>query len=806
MSVQLSSLRVTAGMDAAAYVRGAQQKVAADNQMIDSDRRAQAARAQADAAMARAIPGMASVSKALLEGYSAGAQFEAQIRRIGNAVDKGMGLDRAVELVDAAYRKFGLVADATALAQQGFVSIAPAIDAVTKKYELQAEAARRAASAASDVATAEQAQAKFNAITGVKAAAGGNRAEDIAAYGSALDQLRAKFNPLFAAGQTYKATLDEINQAARVGAISERERGAAIDRTKVAFADQVRGLRGVRQATADATAAAGMQRHELVNLSRQMQDVVVSLAGGQGLGTVLLQQGSQIGDVFATSRATVGSFARQAVGWLGSFLTAGRLAFGGVAAAVTGAGFALNDYLGKQKQVSMSLTGAGRASGATVGGINSIAAQGASTFGLSVSESRELASALAATGKVANDNILPIVKMGKDIAHAFGIDAAEATKLLAESFADPAKGAETLNQRLGFLDAATRRNIENLVAQNKVFEAQKVLLAGVRSGLAGIDDAVSKSTKGWTAIANAVSNAWDTVGKFIARGLGLEKLDPAEQLEKAEQAIARIQARMQQRSQNGSADIGGWIGGTARKADASDAAELDREIQARDKLAAALRNQAEATIHAQGAQRSFAQEAAVRSALPDIAQLEGLNNQLRLLSDLFNELATDEGAGARLRQLGLTFEAVSRAIEKAKAEIRDFRTDNEKLAISAKISQDAVTAYSPSAKADIARRQAAEQYRGNPEREIRAEEAYTLSLKQSTEAIREQHRERRLAGQQAVDSLQLEIDMIGKGIAEQTSARTNLQAHQQLSKNAPQSSQGAKPANDNQEKHEKRTA
>jgi hypothetical protein len=66
-----------------------------------------------------------------------------------------------------------------------------------------------------------------------------DRGADIAAYGKQLDDLRAKYNPLFGAGQQYKATLTEINQAVKVGALTEAEAAAAIAKTKTSFADQV---------------------------------------------------------------------------------------------------------------------------------------------------------------------------------------------------------------------------------------------------------------------------------------------------------------------------------------------------------------------------------------------------------------------------------------------------------------------------------------------------------------------------------------------------------------------------------------
>lgn len=68
-----------------------------------------------------------------------------------------------------------------------------------------------------------------------------------------------------------------------------------------------------------ATESIGLARHEMINLSRQMADVGVSLASGQSPFMVLIQQGAQIKDVFSSSKATFAGLAAQ-------FLTVGNLA------------------------------------------------------------------------------------------------------------------------------------------------------------------------------------------------------------------------------------------------------------------------------------------------------------------------------------------------------------------------------------------------------------------------------------------------------------------------------------------------
>ena len=62
--------------------------------------------------------------------------------------------------------------------------------------------------------------------------------------------------------------------------------------------------------------SAGLARHELINLSRQIQDVGVSLGSGQSPLMVLMQQGTQIGDIFASSKGSLRGFGQQVLGMI----------------------------------------------------------------------------------------------------------------------------------------------------------------------------------------------------------------------------------------------------------------------------------------------------------------------------------------------------------------------------------------------------------------------------------------------------------------------------------------------------------
>ncbi|MGC2853960.1 hypothetical protein ACM64Y_00660 [Novispirillum sp. DQ9] len=79
------------------------------------------------------------------------------------------------------------------------------------------------------------------------------RAADIEAYGAALDGLRAKYNPLFAAEQAHLAAMEDIAQAARVGAINEIERSVAVDKATESYRKQAAAIDAAKQASINET-------------------------------------------------------------------------------------------------------------------------------------------------------------------------------------------------------------------------------------------------------------------------------------------------------------------------------------------------------------------------------------------------------------------------------------------------------------------------------------------------------------------------------------------------------------------------
>lgn len=123
----------------------------------------------------------------------------------------------------------------------------------------------------------------------------GSQAQDMleasranAVYRSALDDIRASFNPLFAASRQYEAQLDRIAEAERLGAISARE--AADARQRAASIIAPAGMAGPQPAIG----GYGNSAMNTGYFAAQANDVMMMAAMGQDPMMLALQQGPQI--------------------------------------------------------------------------------------------------------------------------------------------------------------------------------------------------------------------------------------------------------------------------------------------------------------------------------------------------------------------------------------------------------------------------------------------------------------------------------------------------------------------------------
>lgn len=166
--------------------------------------------------------------------------------------------------------------------------------------------------------------------------------------------------------------LHDLTAAAKPAAqaaaqISTATNGAATSANNLAVAANKAAAGGAKALTTQT----GLARHELVNLSRQLQDVGVSLASGQSPFTVLVQQGTQVADIFGSSKTgTVGGALKQIGSGIASVLTPMRV----LGIAVAAAGAAAYVAYGSWKSYTLQLDDAARAAGTTTASLSKLQA------------------------------------------------------------------------------------------------------------------------------------------------------------------------------------------------------------------------------------------------------------------------------------------------------------------------------------------------------------------------------------------------------------------------------------------------
>lgn len=112
---------------------------------------------------------------------------------------------------------------------------------------------------------------------------------------ASLDQVRARFNPIFAVSRQYEQELRDIAEAERSGAMTAAEAANARERAALAIQPMAQGIRAVGDSSAAAAAYTA-------NLSYQLNDIVMMTAVGQSPFMLMMQQGPQVAQVMGQIR------------------------------------------------------------------------------------------------------------------------------------------------------------------------------------------------------------------------------------------------------------------------------------------------------------------------------------------------------------------------------------------------------------------------------------------------------------------------------------------------------------------------
>ena len=125
------------------------------------------------------------------------------------------------------------------------------------------------------------------------------------------------------------------------------------------------------------------------------------------------------------------------------------------------------------------------------------------------------------TQKVSRDMLPQATEAALDMATALGQDATSAAERLAQALAQPTEEFEALKEAQIYLDEEQQRNIETLVSQNKIFDAQQIILKEIEETYGGISRSIADTDTGkLTQITNTFENIKSGLGNLFVDTLG----------------------------------------------------------------------------------------------------------------------------------------------------------------------------------------------------------------------------------------------------------------------------------------------
>lgn len=359
---------------------------------------------------------------------------------------------------------------------------------------------------------------------------------------------------------------------------------------------------GKVEMSARATAAA------LRGVPAQFTDIVTSLQGGQRPLTVFLQQGGQLKDMFGGAGAAARALAGYVVGLINPFTL--------LAAAVGVTAVAY--YKGSQEAVeySKALILTGNAIGLTTGQLQGYARSISQVAGTQAQAADALVQ-FVNFGRVGRENLESFARAAIRFETATGTPISKTVEKFAELAKSPAEASRKLNEQMNFLTASVYEQIKAMEEQGKVTEAaalaQKTFADTIDQRAAGVVNSVGAIERAWMGVKKAIKEAadeWLNIGRE----------------QSAEERAQALRDRIRLRDQNP-----GFVVQNADGAAFGSGRVLRR--------------------------RNEAQNLADGAAL---AALEGVNNQVKLNTELLAENTQRNNAAAA------AIDAVTKTNEKAK--------------------------------------------------------------------------------------------------------------------------------------------
>lgn len=532
-----------------------------------------------------------------------------------------------------------------------FTKTAAAMDAAGAATDRETTHLQRLAQAARQAQSASEAQTRFNAFMGVGPSGAGSARDSASVFVAAAratedletrtKALRAQIDPLGTAQSKLNGELANAAGLLKAGAITEAEHAAAV---ALAQKNYLTAAEAIKKYGGDAA----FTTNQVMILGSAARHTIDALISGQSPLRALSVEGIKVSSALGEGGLS-GLLKGVGQGILG-LLSPTSLLVGGLAAVGGAALYAYDSYITSQKALELATAGVGRAAGATVDQLNLIASSASEAGRVSVAAARDMEVAFLRTGRIGADQFGALISAAKNYAATTGEDITAATRELASAFADPAKGVDLLNAKVGGYDDRTRQLIKTLAAQNDLTSAQKVLLEGLKPSLIDAAETTTALGRAWDYVGRKASDAIDAIGQAIDGATDPTLHQRLDDLVKERQTAVTTGGTY--------AGFGGMVG----FAPSRPLSEIDADLaNVRQQLAAVQQQAEQAKSDALAARTSAIAGDMARNLTPGFNDLQQLKEQQAALNSALADPATKQKV-ADLKQVEQTYDAVSRAV------------------------------------------------------------------------------------------------------------------------------------------------
>lgn len=339
-----------------------------------------------------------------------------------------------------------------------------------------------------------QGKGAFTALTAASSAFAGQTSTDIKQILDRYDPLGAKLRQL---QQDFRA----LSVAANTGDLGMRDDS----RADLALSKIQEGINGIKGAAPDAGAAVATAGAKMVDAAEKS---AFATAGARRELIVLGHEA--ISGNFSRMPGSVMVLAER-IGVAGAAMLSVAAPIAAVAVGIGLVAKAAYDGNEEMKGMNNALATTSGFAGLTRGSMRQLADEMAHTGQVTIGQGKDIVTALVASGQIGAQSIGAVAKLASTYAQDTGQDIAKIAPQLTKLFADPARGAEALNQSMHFLTAAELDHLHALEMAGKAGEAQLELAHKLTAFLPDQTRQMGLLENAWDGLRKAGSAAWDAM-------------------------------------------------------------------------------------------------------------------------------------------------------------------------------------------------------------------------------------------------------------------------------------------------------